>query len=64
MVKKYYIPCGIWIGSYKDDSSKSEILMKYVLGKKYNIKLNDWDMDCIEKVEIEFSKLSKVIVYQ
>lgn len=37
--------------------------MKLVLSKKYDTKLSDWDMDCIKKVEIEYGKLSKVIIY-
>ena len=37
--------------------------MKLVSGKRYDTKLNDWDMDCIEEAEIEYGKLSKVIVY-
>ena len=38
--------------------------MKLVSNKKYNIKLSDWDINCIEEVEIEYGKLSRVIVYQ
>ena len=33
MIKKYCIPRGVWIDSYEDDSSQSEILMKLVSGK-------------------------------
>ncbi len=37
--------------------------MNLVLGKKYDTMLSDWDMDYIEEVEIEYGKLSRVIVY-
>ena len=64
MIKKYCISYGVWIDSYKDDSSQSKILMKLVLDKKYDIKLSNWDMDHIKEVKIEYGKLSRVIVYQ
>ncbi len=38
--------------------------MKLVSGKKYDTKLSDWDMDRIEEVEMEYGKLSRVIVYR
>ncbi len=63
MIKKYYISRDIWIDSYKDDSSSSKILMKLVLGKKYDTKLSDWDIDRIKEVKMEYGKLSRVIVY-
>lgn len=37
--------------------------MKLVMDKKYDTKLSDWDMDYIKKVEMEYGKLSRVIVY-
>lgn len=64
MIKKYCILHGIWIDSYKDNSSQSKILMKLILGKKYNTKLSDWDIDCIEEVEMEYGKLSRIIIYR
>lgn len=63
MIKKYCISCGLWIDSYKDDRSQSEILMKLILGKKNNTQLSNWDIDCINKVKMEHGKLSKVIIY-
>ena len=63
MIKKYYIPCDVWINSYTDDSSQSEILMKLVFNKKYDTRLSDWDMDCIKEVKIEYGKLSRVVIY-
>ena len=63
MIKKYYILCGVWIDSYEDDNSQSKILMKLFLGKKYDTKLSDWDIDCIKEVEIEYDKLFRVIIY-
>ena len=63
MIKKYCIPSGNWIDSYEDDSSQSQILMQFVSGKKYDIKLSDWDMDYINEVEMEYGRLSRVIVY-
>ena len=63
MIKKYYIPRGIWIDNYENNNSQSKILMKFVSGKKYNTKLSDWDINCIKEVKIEYNKLSKVIVY-
>ena len=64
MIKKYYIPRGIWINSYEDDGNQSKIIMKLVSSKKYDMRLNDRDMDCIKEVKIEYGKLSKIIVYQ
>lgn len=37
--------------------------MKLISINEYNSKLNDQDMSYIKKVEMKYSKLSKIIVY-
>ena len=64
MITKYCIPRGIWIDSYKDDSSQSEILIKLVLAPRYNVYLKDWDIDCINHVAKSYNKISRIIAYR
>lgn len=37
--------------------------MNLVLYKKYDTKLSDWDMNYIEKIEMRYGKLLRVIIY-
>ena len=37
--------------------------MNFILGKKYDTKLSDWDIDCIKEVKMGYGKLLRIIVY-
>ena len=64
MITKYYIPCGVWINSYKNYTSQSEILMKLVSAPRYDVYLKDWDIDYINLVAKSYGKVSKVVAHQ
>lgn len=38
--------------------------MKLVLAPMYDIDLEDWDIDCLDKVDKTFSKVSRDIHFQ
>lgn len=61
-MKKYYIFYYVWINHYRNNSSRSEILIKLVL-TKYNNNLKDWDINRIKQVEKIYGKVSKNIQY-
>ena len=54
----YSILRGIWI---EESDNQSEVLMKLILALMYDIYLEDWDMDHINKVAQTFGKVSKSI---
>ena len=64
MITKYCIPRGVWIDSYEDDSSQSEILMKLVSAPRYDVYLKDWDMDRINLVAQCYGKVSRVVAHR
>lgn len=41
----------------------AKILIKFVFTNEQDTKLSDWNISCIEEVEIEYGKLLRVIVY-
>ena len=54
----YCIPRGVWI---EESDNQSEVLMKLVSAPTYDIDLEDWDMDRINKVAKTFGKASRGI---
>lgn len=64
MITKYYILRNIWIDSYEYDSSQFEILKKLVLAPRYDVGLNDLNIDCINIVAKSYSKVSKVVAHR
>ena len=54
----YCIPRGIWI---EESNNQSEVLMKLVSAPTYDIYLEDWDIDCINKVAQTYGKISRVV---
>ena len=54
----YCILRDIWI---EESNNQSEVLMKFILALMYNIDLEDWDMDFINKVAKTYKKVSKDI---
>ena len=64
IIIKYYIPRGVWIDSYEDDSSQSEILMKLVLAPRHDVYLKDSDIDCINLVPQSYGKISRVVAHR
>ena len=54
----YCIARGVWI---EKSDNQSEVLMKLVSALTYDIDLEDWDIDCINKVAKTYSKVSKGI---
>ena len=54
----YCIPRGVWI---EESDNQSEVLMKLVSAPTYDIYLEDWDMDRINKVAQTFGKVSRGI---
>lgn len=63
IITKYCIPRSIGIGSYKNDSSQSIILIKLVLVPKYDIYLKDSDIDYINLVAQSYVKVFRVVVH-
>ena len=54
----YCIPRGVWI---EESDNQSEVLMKLVSAPTYDIDLEDWDMDRINKVAKTYGKVSRGI---
>ena len=57
----YCIPRGVWI---EESDNQSEVLMKLVSAPTYDIDLEDWDMDRINKVAKTYGKVFKGIALQ
>ncbi len=54
----YCIPRGVWI---EESDNQFEILMKLVSAPTYDIYLEDWDMDRINKVTQTYDRVSRVV---
>ncbi len=54
----YCIPCGVWI---EESDNQSEVLIKLVLAPTYDIYLENWDIDHINKVAKTFGRVSRSI---
>lgn len=54
----YYISYNIWMG--KSDN-QSEILMELIFTSMHDIYLEDWNIDCINKVIQTYGKVIKVV---
>ena len=54
----YCIPRGVWI---EESDNQSEVLMKLVSAPTYDIYLEDWDMDRINKVAQTYGRVSRVV---
>ena len=57
----YCILCGVWI---EENNNQSELLIKLVLASAYDIYLDDWDIDHINKVAQTFGKVSRGIHFR
>lgn len=60
-IKEFCILRGVWI---EENNNQFEVLMKLVSALIYDIDVQNWDMDCINKVTKTFEKVSKGIVLQ
>lgn len=54
----YCILCGVWI---EENNNHFEVLIKLILALTYDINLEDWDMNYIDKVAKTFDKVSSGI---
>lgn len=60
-IKQYYIFYDIKIEDYNNNISQFKIIIKLVSILKYNIKLKDWNINCINAVENIYDKILKSI---